>query len=95
MKVRGGSAKSLPVYSTAQLFSYRICVLLICVDTRDKYVLDELPLGCRLHGDALHAEGAAVLSRLRPVERAVRVGDPREVVLKVRIGVVNLVKEFR
>ena len=70
-------------------------MLLVSVDTCSKYVLDELPLGRRLHRDALHAEGAAVLSRLRPVERSIRVGDPREVVLKVRIGVVNLGKRFR
>ena len=70
-------------------------MLLVGVDTCSKYVLDELPLGRRLHGYSLHAEGAAVLSRLRPVERPVRVGDPGEVVLKVRIGVVNLGKRFR
>ena len=58
--------------------------------TRGKDVFDELPLGRVLHRDAVHAEGAAVLSRLRPVERPVRVWDPREVVLKVLVGKVNL-----
>ena len=77
MKRRGGSAKDdvRIVFAQCGWLSKSNdfnSIVLAC----GKDVLDELPLGRILHGDALHTEGTAVLSRLRPVEGPVRVRDP-------------------